>query len=89
MQDMNGLDIYRLTRGTTVDDAQNPNNSNARYWRYEPGGDEVFVTITPKDLGITGVWSWFCGDYKIRASDIFDEMNQFHKDLKFKDVAAT
>ena len=86
-QDMEGLDIYRLSHGTTVADARDPNNSNAQHWRYVPGGQEVVIAITPQELGITGVWSWLCGEYKIKASIIFDEMQQYHQQRQMKGLA--
>ena len=75
---MEGLDTYRLPHGTTVSDARDPNISDAQRWRYVPGGREVYVTITPQDLGITGLWAWICGEYKIAASSIFESMQNFH-----------
>mgnify|MGYP007080211435 CR=1 FL=1 len=77
-QAMNGLDIYRLTHGTTIADACDPNNSSADHWRYLDGGPDLFITIKPQDLGITGVWAVVCGEYKIKASDLFNEMKDYH-----------
>ena len=68
---MAGLDIYRLPHGTTIADARDPNKSNAQHWYYKPDGPEIYITITPQDLGITGLWAWICGEYKIKASAIF------------------
>ena len=76
-QDMEGLDIYRLSHGTTVADALDPNNHNAEHWRYFPGGPEVLITIKPQDLGITGFWAVLCGVYKIKASDLFGKMHRY------------
>ena len=45
---MVGIDIYRVHRGTTI--------QNAQHWKYQPGGPEVLITITAADLGITGFW---------------------------------
>ena len=75
---MEGLDIYRLTHGTTVADARDPNNSSADHWCYLVEGPDVFITIKPQDLGITGVWAVVCGDYKIKASALFDKMQNYH-----------
>ena len=84
---MEGLDIYRLPHGTTVSDARDPNNSDAQHWRYIPGGPEVYITITPQDLGITGLWAWICGEYKIAASSIFESMQKFHKQRQSEGLA--
>ena len=78
-QDMVGLDIYRMTHGTTIQDAE--------HWRYEPGGEEIFITITPQDLGIPPVWAFFCRDYKLKASDIFETINECHKDRQRRGLA--
>lgn len=78
-QDIEGLDIYRLPHGTTIDDARDPNNPNASHWGYVPGGPEHFITITPRDLGISGFWGLLCGEYSIKASDLFEEMQQAHQ----------
>lgn len=75
-QDVEGLDIYRLPHGTTMAHARDPNNTKASHWRYDPNGPKCFITITPGDLGITGVWAFLCGDYKIKASVLFHEMRQ-------------
>lgn len=73
-----GLDIFRLTHGTTIRDAQVANNPNANHWRYVPGGTEIFITFSPQDLGITGFWALLCGEYKIKASDLFQEIRDEH-----------
>ena len=78
-QDMKGLDIYRLPHGTKISDARDANNPDAQHWRYVPGGPEVHITIAPQDLGITGLWARICGEYKIKASDVFDELQEFHQ----------
>mmetsp|Transcript_11908 Transcript_11908/g.17475 ORF Transcript_11908/g.17475 Transcript_11908/m.17475 type:complete len:130 (+) Transcript_11908:712-1101(+) len=77
-KDMEGLDIYRLPHGTVVADACDSNNPNAEHWRYVAGGPEVFITVKPQDLGITGFWAVLCGEYKIKASDLFGEVQGHH-----------
>ena len=77
-QDLEGLDIYRLTHGTTISDACDPNNPNADHWRYVPGGPEAYIVITPQSLGIAGSWAAWCGDYVTKASKLFREMDQLH-----------
>ena len=76
-QDVVGLDIYRLTHGTTVADALDPNNPDAEHWRYSPGGPDVLITIKPQDLGITGVWALLCGSYTIEASILFKQLQRW------------
>ena len=56
-QDLEGLDIYRLTHGSTIKDAHATSNPSAEYQRYVSGGPEIFITIAPQDLGISGVWA--------------------------------
>lgn len=86
-QDMAGLDIHRLTHGTTIADARDPNNPHAQHWQFEPGGEEVSITITPQELGISGGWAWLCGEYKIKASVIFGEIDRYHKNLQKEGIA--
>ena len=78
-QDLEGLDIFRLPHGTTVNDAMNGNNGASK-WAYFPStGLDDEIHIRPQDLGITGFWSVFWGGYRVKVSEIFDEMNSFHK----------
>merc|ERR1712176_397083 len=79
-RDMEGLDIYRLPHGTTIAHACDPNNANAEHWRYVAGGTEVFITIKPENLGITGFWAVLCGEYKIKVSDLFRKMQEYQTD---------
>ena len=78
-QDMVGLDIYRIPHGATVRNAIDQTN-NAQHWRYEPGDPEILITITPQDLGISGIWAWYCGNYVLKASDIFTDMEEYHQE---------
>jgi hypothetical protein len=77
-QDVIGLDIYRLPHGTTIEDARN-GTKNASHHSYVPGGPEYLITITPGDLGISGFWAWWCGDYTISASLLYVQMRNFHE----------
>ena len=86
-QDMEGLDIYRLAHGTTIADARDPNNPSADHWRYVAGGPDVYITIKPQDLGITGVWAAVCGEYKIKASVLFNGMNEYHTERQSDGLA--
>jgi hypothetical protein len=79
-QDVEGLDIYRLSHGTTLADARDGNNPNASYWRYEHGGPEHFITIAPGDLGIFR--AFFCGEYSLKASEIFKKMQRMQTSLQ-------
>jgi hypothetical protein len=76
IQDIEGLDIYRLPHGTTIADAHNVNNTDAELWHYTPGGPERFIVIAPQDLGITGIMAWWCGGYRIKASELFHSMQE-------------
>ena len=75
---MEGLDIYRLPHGTTIADAHDVNNPDAEVWQYVPGGPERTIVITPQDLGITGIWAVFRGEYRIKASELFQSMQKYH-----------
>jgi hypothetical protein len=76
-QDITGLDIYRLAHGTSIA------NGTAVHERYLPGGPEVWIVISAQDLGITDwFWAKVCGDYKIKASTIFHELDQQHQKLR-------
>jgi hypothetical protein len=86
-QDMVGLDIYRLPHGTTIADARDPNNPNASLWHYVPEGPECLITITPGDLGITGFWALMCGEYRIKASVVFETMQKFHRERQAEGLA--
>jgi hypothetical protein len=91
MQDVTGLDIYRLPRGTTVKQALDPNNSCAEHWSYKPGDPEVLISIRREDLGIPSTFgSRFLrstadllkidsGDaYTMKASEIYTSMHKLH-----------
>jgi hypothetical protein len=78
IQDIVGLDIYRLPHGTTIADAHNVNNPDAEMWHYTPGGPEIFIVVAPQDLGITGIMAWLCGEYRIKASKLFQNMQKYH-----------
>jgi len=80
--DMEGLDVYQLPHSTTVADAVDPKHLNAKHWRYVPGGREVFITIAPRHLGITGVMAFLCGEYRIRSSDVFGELQRYQQNGK-------
>jgi hypothetical protein len=51
-QDLEGVDIYRLPHGTTIQQALDPNDPSARHWHYKPGDPEVLISIRREDLGI-------------------------------------
>ena len=86
-QDVEGLDIYRLTQGTTMGDALDPNISNATHYRYNPSGPEYYITITPDDLGITGFWAFWCGGYKIKASVLFQKLREMQDERQMDGLA--
>ena len=76
---MKGLDIYRLSHGTTLTDARDPSNSSAEIMHYTPGGPEILIVIKANDLGITGFSALLCGDYTIKASEVYSEIDECHK----------
>ena len=75
-QDMGGLDVYRLPRGTTIDDAINGTNGASKF-TYTPGGQDHIIDITPADLGFTTPLTW--DGFQIHMSSIFGEMDAYHK----------
>ena len=83
-QDIAGLDIYRLPHGTTIADAESATNG-AEKWTYSPGGgQDRAIVITPAELGITGIWAFVCGDYKISVSEIYKKINKYQKDRQLE-----
>lgn len=78
-QDMEGLAVYRLPHGTTTADAHDVNNPNARVWDYFPGGPESFIVISPQDLSISGIKAMLCYEYRIKVSELFQAMQDYHK----------
>lgn len=86
-QDMAGLDIYRLVHGTTLANARDPNNNDATFMQYTPGGQDVLIVIKPEDLGITGFSSLLCGNYTLKASEIFARMDFLHKNRQARGLA--
>ena len=81
-QDIESLDVYKLPHGTTVTDAVNGVNG-AEMWNYDPAvGPDRMITITPKDLGITGFWAMVCGNHEIASSGVFRKLDKCHKHLQ-------
>lgn len=77
-QDLEGLDIFRLPHGTIVDDAINGRNGASK-WAYFPNnGTDSEIHVRPQDLGITGFWSFVWGGYKVKMSEVFHKMNDYH-----------
>lgn len=86
-RDLVGLRIFRLKHGTTVNDAEGGNSPDAEAWDYIPGGPERFIVVSPQDLGITGMWALLFGEYKIKMSEVFQDMNEYHKRRQSKGLA--
>jgi hypothetical protein len=76
-----------LPHGTTIADAHNVNNPDAKMWHYTPGDPEIFIVIAPQDLGITGIMAWLCGEYRIKASKLFQDMQELHTKRQSKGLA--
>lgn len=53
------LDVYRIPRGTTFDDAKN-NRGGASHFSYAPGEADVMIQVKAQDLDIDGIWALFC-----------------------------
>jgi hypothetical protein len=70
---LRAIDVYRIPNGATKQDAIN-NTNGACYSRYVPGGPDVVIQITPRDLGIPpGTPS--PPTFDIYASDIFNDLS--------------
>ena len=67
-----------MPHGTTIADAHDVNNLDAEVWEYTPGGPERFIVIGPQDLGITGIAAVLCGEYRMKASELFQDMQEYH-----------
>ena len=59
---MAGLDIYRLAQGTTLAIARDPNNNNATFMQYTPGGQDFLIGIKP---GYAGFSTLLCGTFNL------------------------
>ena len=70
---LRAIDVYRIPIGATIQDAIK-NTNGASYSRYEPGGPEVVIQITPNDLGITA-GTPAPSKFEIYASDIFNDLS--------------
>ena len=86
-QDMVGLDIYRLSHGTTLADARDPNKNDAEFMQYTPGGQEILIVINPQDLGVAGFSAVLCGSFTLKASAIFGQMEAYHKNRQSRGLA--
>ena len=78
-QDLEGLDVYRLPRGATIENAIQGVRGASKWTYFPTSGSDSEIHIRPCDLGITSFWSrllW--GGYRIKLSDLFNEMNRFH-----------
>jgi hypothetical protein len=80
-QDLQGIQIYRQPKGTTLEDALS-NQKGAHYWIYKPNdaiySRQVEITVTAEDLGIVGLEAWYfrcrVGNMVLRASEILKDM---------------
>jgi len=85
-QDILGLDVYRLPRGTTVDDAISGKKGASKFTYTPRGADQnQTIDITPQDLGFTQPVAW--SGYQILVSRLFNEMNEYHKDRQRRGLA--
>lgn len=75
-QDIGGLDVYRLPRGTTVEDALNGMNGASKS-TYVPGDADLCIDITPQDLGFDKPVAW--DGFQIQMSRVFNEMDEYNK----------
>lgn len=68
------LDIYRLPRGTTLQDAA-ANRNGATHEAYSPGDPEVVIRVTAQDLGIPVRATGIPRDFEMHASDLLKHIN--------------
>jgi hypothetical protein len=72
-----GLNIYRLPHGTTVLNAINGNNGASK-WSYSPTeGQDSEIHIRPQATRPWnyGTLSWYWDGYRLKVSNIFNEMD--------------
>lgn len=69
---LRAIDVFKIPHGSTYNDAIN-NRNGASYSRYEPGGPEVLVRITPSDLGDTSTPA--PPTFEIKVSELFDDLS--------------
>lgn len=68
------LDVYRIPRGTTFDDAKN-SRSGASHFSYAPGQPDVVLEVTAHDLDIQNFWAMLCQTpYQMSAKAIFESL---------------
>ena len=66
------IDVYRIPRGATVEDAK-ANRNGACHAAYIPGQQDVILEVTAQDLGIKGFWARFCrSPFTISAKAIYE-----------------
>lgn len=68
------VDVYRIPRGATFEDAK-ANRKGASHHVYAPGGQDVVMEITARDLGIGGHQGAPGTPYKISAEEIFESLS--------------
>jgi hypothetical protein len=74
-----GIDVYKVPRNTTFDDAVN-NRNGAKHEAYTVGGVDIVIKITTSDLGIPteGIWGrirgMFCGDFEISMEELYEHV---------------
>ena len=65
-----GMDLYRVPRGCTFDDAV-ANRNGASHITYLRGDPDVVIEVRAQDLGIEGFWAWVCSKpYTISLEEI-------------------
>ena len=69
---LRAIDVYRIPNGATKQDAIK-NRKGASYSRYQPGGTDVLIQITPEDLGDTTTPP--PPTFTIKASDLFNDLS--------------
>jgi hypothetical protein len=67
------IDVYKVPRGATRDDAINRANGG-EHWTYTPGQADVVIRITPVDLGFTAFWASVSSDFEISIAKLWVDL---------------
>lgn len=66
-----GLNIYRIPRGCTVDDAINGTNGASHFVYTHGQMNDVFIEITPEELGFEGRWARVSPSFRLSMKELW------------------
>lgn len=67
------IDVYKVPRGATRDDAVNRANGG-EHWTYTPGQADVVIRITPVNLGFMGFWARVSSNFEISIAKLWVDL---------------